>query len=106
MVPNFSRLPEQVRNFITACVANAKTVGTWSVCDMEGGKCFADTLLCISQNDDGSVEISDNYEQFFSTIYTYTAQGEWKVRRMYSEEAYRPYSYEKAMRDASVLYTG
>lgn len=99
-------LPEQVKSFVEALIANAKQVEGWDTCDLEGGKCFADTIPYVKKLDDGSVEVCDNYEKFFDGIFIYSAEGDWSLRFMYSDRLPELYSYEKAMADASIMFTG
>lgn len=106
-------LPNQVKDFVTALVANAKLNKEWAICDMEGGKCFADTIPYVKRQVDGSYQISDNYERFFDTIYVFTpnadathSPGEWSLRYGYSDIAPHSYTYEQAMADASIMFTG
>jgi len=105
MKANLGTLPEEVRNFVKALVENAKQVEDWAKPDMSEGRCFADTIAYVSRRDDGSVEVSDNYERFFDTIYIYQ-DGEWKTRRLYSEQEPKNYTYEQCMADASIMFTG
>lgn len=108
---NSAPLPEPVARFVAALRDNALKVEDWSTPDLKGGRCFADTVVHVSVKPDGSVTICDNYERFFSTIYTYTPDadspdGRWTTRRMYSDEPAAPYSFEEAMADASIMFTG
>jgi hypothetical protein len=62
--------------------------------------------------------VCDNYEKFFDTIYTFTPSkdspegnthspnGEWSIRWMYADREPETYSYEKAMADAQIMFTG
>jgi hypothetical protein len=100
-------LPEEVKTFVSALVANAKQVEGWDTCDMEGGRCFADTIPYVKTLDDGeSVQVCDNYERFFDTIYTYHPTQGWSIRWMYADREPESYSYEKAMADAQIMFTG
>lgn len=99
-------LPEQVKTFVAALVQNAKQVEEWAICDMEGGKCFADTIPYVKTLEDGSVQVCDNYEKFFDTIYTYHPTHGWSIRWMYADRAPKSYSYEMAMADANIMFTG
>ena|SRR5277367_80809 len=99
-------LPEQVTSFVTALIANAKQVEGWDGHDMEGGKSFAETIPYVKRLDDGSIQVCDNYERFFDTIYTHSPQGEWSVRWMYADRQAQAYSYEQAMSDANIMFTG
>ena len=93
---------KQVKEFVEAAKANARQV--WNQPD---DKEFVNELLHVHKQDDGSITISDNYEHFFDTIYRVTPDGEWSYRRMWSESSvWKPYSFAKAMNDASILYTG
>ncbi len=96
---DISDLPLQVRNFITAALDNARKVEGWD-------ESFIQQLLYVKVDRDGGVTISDNFERFFGSVYTYTYGGKWLIRSMYSEEGDREYSYDKAMADARILYTG
>jgi len=106
MKDKLAQAPDQVRQFVHALISNAKEVEGWEVCDMEDGKCFADTIAHIEHKEDGRWVVCDNYERFFSLIYTYTVAGEWTVRRMYGEGGEMPYSFAKCMADASIMFTG
>jgi hypothetical protein len=99
-------LPEQVKTFVDALVANAKQVEGWDECDLEGGKCFADTVVYVKRLEDGSIQVCDNYEKFFDTIYTHSPEGQWSIRWMYADREPQTYSYEQAMSDASIMFTG
>lgn len=113
MITDLSTLPEQVRTFVLAAIANAKEVEGWDICDMEGGKCFADTILYVKRLDDGRIEVSDNYEKFFDIIYTYTPSqdesmraGVWNIRWMFADRSPRTYTFEQCMSDARCMFTG
>jgi len=99
MKVDISTLPHQVRNFIQAVQENARKVPGWD-------ENFVQRLLCVEVDKDGGVTISDNFERFFSGIYTYTYGGKWLVRDMYGEGGDRPYSYAQAMGDAAIMFTG
>jgi hypothetical protein len=99
MGTDISTLPQQVRNFIAEVHINAKRVEEWD-------EDFIQSLLYVQVDKDGGVTISDNYERFFGTVYTYTYGGKWLVRSMYGEGGDREYSYDKVMADASIMYTG
>jgi len=92
---------EQVEKFVAAIKENATKV--WTEPD---DKDFIDGLVYVEKLEDGSVSISDNYERFFSIIYRVDANGNWYYRTMYSDMPEREYSFEKAMGDASIMYTG
>lgn len=62
-------------------------------------------LVCVEKKDDGSWVLCDNYERYFSTIYVYE-DGQWFVRQMYSDMPRKAYSFERAMQDAGMMYTG
>ncbi len=94
----FDKLPEQVQAFVVKLRANASTVEGWD-------DDFVSELLYIDRKEDGSITVSDNYEKFFSTIYTYTVEGTWMIRSMWGGGD-KPYSHEQAMSDASIMYTG
>lgn len=97
-VKNMSELPKQVQDFVRAAKKNAMKA-------FDNDKAFVSGLLYLGKYPDGTIEIADNYERFFSTMYFYTPDGKWETRRMYSESARRkPYTYEQAMQDASMLY--
>ncbi len=95
----FDKLPEQVQAFVVKLRANASTVEGWD-------DDFVSELLYIDRKEDGSITVSDNYEKFFSTIYTYTVEGKWMIRSMWGGGGDRLYSHEQAMSDASIMYTG
>lgn len=99
MSVDLNTLPEQVRNFVTAVQENAHKVEGWD-------EDFIGSLLYIHPDRDGGWVVSDNYERFFGSVYTYTYGGKWLVRSMYSEEGDREYTYDKAMGDARIMYTG
>lgn len=104
---DLATLPEPVRRFVEAIRDNALRVPSWDVPSLEGGKRFADTVVYVSAKDDGRITICDNYERFFPTIYTYTPSDDtWSIRHMYSEEPAEPYSFEQAMADAAIMFTG
>jgi hypothetical protein len=92
---------EQVQQFIAAVKKNGQEC--WNE---PGDETFVDSLLSVHKLDDGSVTISDNYERFFSSIYRVDVNGNWFIRDMFSDEGEKPYSFECAMSDASILYTG
>lgn len=94
-------IPEPVQKFIDAVKENAKQV--WNE---PGDDDFIDSLLYVDTKKDGSIVICDNYEKFFQTIYRIDTTGNWHVREMYSERSERMYSFEAAMVDASIMYTG
>lgn len=113
MKADLSTFPEQVRTFVQALIANAKEVEGWEVCDLEGGKCFADTIPYVKLLSDGRIQVCDNYEKFFDTIYTYTPSadeseraGKWEIRWMYADREPRSYTFEKCMADAHCMFTG
>lgn len=99
MSVDISTLPEQVRNFITAVQDNARQVEGWD-------EDFVQSLLYVNTDKDGGVTVSDNYERFFGSVYTYTYGGKWLIRSMYSEGGDRPYSYAQVMGDAAIMFTG
>lgn len=96
---DINTLPQQVRNFIQAVQENARKVEGWD-------DDFIARLLYVEVDKDGGVTISDNFERFFRTIYTYTYGGKWLVRDMYGEGGDRAYSYAQVMGDAAIMYTG
>lgn len=98
--PEFATLPEQVRNFCLAVIENAKGVRGWD-------EDFRNDLIYIECKENGDIEVTDNFERFFSTIYTYRpSEGKWYVRRMYSDSPLREYTFRQCMSDASMMYTG
>lgn len=105
-------LPGPVQRFLTALRENALQVEGWADMEFEGGKaCFADRIAYTKVKDDGTITICDNFERFFSTIFEYRPDpaepnGRWTIREMYSDEPARAYSFELAMADASILFTG
>jgi predicted porin len=91
----------QVKSFVEAILSNART--KWDSPDDEG---FVEKLLYIRQEGD-VIEVSDNFERFFDTIYQYNVVTDtWRLRYGYSDKPEKAYSYEKAMSDASIMYTG
>jgi hypothetical protein len=90
-----STLPEPVKAFLAAMIENGKKV--WA--PTETGFCFAEEIPYVAVNEDGSVEISDNFERFFNWTYAYSPTGEWTIDG-------KPYSYEEAMADAGMMFTG
>lgn len=91
----------QVKQFIEAVKKNAAEV--WNEPD---DKDFINSLLYVHSLPDGSTSISDNFEKFFPLIYRVDKDGNWFIRTMYSDTGERPYSFEKAMGDARIMYTG
>jgi hypothetical protein len=91
----------QVKQFIEAVKKNASEVWTET-----GDEEFLNSLLYVHSNPDGSTTISDNYERFFSTIYRVDMDGNWFVRKMYSDTGEKPYTFAQVMGDASMMYTG
>ena len=87
-------MPTEVKKFVDAVEANAKEA-----------EMSLSRLVHTKMKDDGSWQMSDNYERFWSLIYTYR-DGEWFVRDMHSERSEKPYTFAKAMSDASMMYTG
>jgi len=98
---DISNMPEPVKAFVAAVLANARQVWT-----DDADASFIEKLVHVDQREDGSVTICDNFEKFFSTIYRVAKDGSWTIRTMYSDEPERPYSFAKAMADAGILYTG
>ena len=98
-------MPDQVSSFVAALIANAKRIEGWEVCNLRDGKCFADTVVYVKRLTDGSWQVCDNYEKFFSAIYLYK-DGEWSIRHMYSELPAKPFDYYKCMLDADIMFTG
>lgn len=95
---------EQAKQFIAAVKENAAKC--W---DQPDDKDFIEKLLYVYEFPNGSVSISDNFEKFFSIMYRVDKDGNWFVRRMYSDEPAdqeKPYTFECAMSDASIMYTG
>lgn len=93
---------KQVQEFIKCAKENARKV--WNKPNDDE---FVNDLLYISEQDDGSTTISDNYEHFFDIIYRVTSDGEWSYRRALTESSeWKSYSFAKAMSDASIMYTG
>ena len=92
----------QVQKFVEAVKENARQ--SWTKPE---DKEFIDSLLHVFTQDDGSVTISDNYERFFDIIYVVRVDGSWSYRKMWSESGeLKSYSFEQAMSDASIMYTG
>lgn len=96
--PKFATLPEEVQLFVTALHENAKLAF--------GDKSFAESIAGVEMQDDGSIVVCDNYERFFSTMYTYYPDGRWTVRTMYSEQPEREYDFQRVMCDARIMHTG
>lgn len=109
---DLATLPEPVRRFVEALRENARRVPTWDVPSLEGSKCFADTIVYVYATADGRITICDNYERFFSTIYDFRPDpadpsgGTWSIRQAYSDEPGEPYTFEQAMADAAIMFTG
>jgi hypothetical protein len=108
-----NNLPDEVKAFVAAIRDNARKV--WNRVEDpdstdEENEEFVRTLLHITQLEDGSITVCDNYERFFSLVYRFQPRWKsWSVRSMYpsmSESEERPYTYDKCMGDASILYTG
>lgn len=106
-------LPAPVRRFVDALRENALKVDGWDVKELERGtKCMADIVIHVSVKSDGRITICDNFERFFSIIYDFTPDpgdpdgGRWQTREMYSSEPAQDYSYEQAMADAAIMFTG
>lgn len=98
---DISNMPEPVKAFVAAVLANARQVWTEAA-----DASFVEQLIYVGEHEDGSVTICDNFEKFFATIYRVAKDGSWTIRTMYSDEPERPYSFEKAMADAGIMYTG
>ena len=92
---------ESVKQFVEAVKVNARQV--WNE---PGDESFIDQLLYVHDLPDGSTSISDNFERFFSLVYRVDTAGNWYVRDIFSEMPERPYPFEYAMADASIMYTG
>jgi hypothetical protein len=92
---------EQASQFIEALKKNAASA--WTDPDDD---CILNALLYIQNVYDGSVCISDNFEKFFSYVYRVDAQGNWFIRDYNVDEPEKPYTFHKAMLDASIMYTG
>ena len=134
---DYTKAPEQVRRFVQALIDNAKSADEeWRKPDMAGGKCFAETIPYVSRESDGRIQVCDNYERLFGTVYTYyppgvgdgeckcaentehasqpclacqggsSSEGRWTTRQMYSDEGDKPYTFDKCMADASIMFTG
>jgi len=93
-------LPENPRKFIQAVWENARKVEEWDDDDWVKGLLYVKTL------EDGSVQVSDNFERFFDTIYTFRPDGTVGLRWGYSDRAPQEYDMERALSDASIMYTG
>lgn len=91
----------QAQQFIAAVKENARQV--WDGKDDEQ---FVERILSVRELPDGSTQIADNYETLFGSIYRVDMQGNWFIRNAYSEAGERPYSFDKAMADASIMFTG
>lgn len=93
-------IPKQVKEFVEAATANAKEA--WGEDNI-----IAKDVMFAERGEDGSWTVSDNYERFFSTIYRFDPKsGAWTIRTMYAGEPEKPYTFEKVMADASILFTG
>lgn len=106
-------LPNPVQRFLKALRENALKVEGWDVKDIDGDtKCMADDVIHVSVKPDGKVTICDNYERFFPIIYDYTPDpadpdgGRWQTREMYSDGSAQDYTFDKAMADAAIMFTG
>ena len=91
----------QANQLIEAIKENARQVWT-----EPEDKEFIEDLLYVKELPNGSTEVSDNFEKFFDIIYRVDKEGNWYIRRMYGERGEDPYTFEKAMADASIMYTG
>lgn len=105
--------PEPVKLFVEAMIANAKKVEGWDEPSLIHGsvETFADSVVYVKRLDDGNgnvtFEVMDNYERFFDRIYRYDpANNAWQVRWCYSEREPIAYTFERAMLDASIMFTG
>lgn len=93
-------VPRQVRKVAKAMRKNAREA--WGADDP-----IANDVVHVSQQDDGRWTIADNYERFFSTIYIYEKTSQtWTIRTMYAGDEERPYDLERALSDASIMFTG
>jgi hypothetical protein len=92
---------KQVQEFVAAIKENGRKC--WNEPEDES---FINQLVHVHPESDGSITICDNFERFFSSIYRVDRQGNWYIRTMFSGEPEREYSFEKAMSDASIMYTG
>lgn len=86
--------PKEVLALEAAIEANARSAGL-----------ELPAFVSVNKEDDGSWVLCDNYERYFLTMYVYE-DGQWFVRQMYSDTPRKPYSFERAMQDASMMYTG
>jgi hypothetical protein len=94
-------IPKPVRDLRDAILANARKA--WGEDDIVA----QDIAFVFSSPTGDRWEISDNYERFFSTIYYYYPQTDtWTTRKMYSDDEEQPYTFEKAMADARIMFTG
>lgn len=92
--------PKEVLEFVRAMKANA--IEAWGESDP-----IAKDVVHVEELTSGDWQVSDNYERFFSTIYTFNpAVREWTTRTMYSEGAERLYTHDKCMADAACMFTG
>lgn len=94
-----NELNDNARKFIQAVKENAKQVEDWD-------EDFISHLLYVRKLEDGSIQVSDNFEKFFDTIYTFRVDGTVGLRWGYSDRQPEEYSIEQAMGDASIMYTG
>jgi len=58
----------------------------------------------LSRDDDGSYSISDNYER--SSLILEYRNGQWTIRRMYSEAAPKRIDFEDALGNARLMFHG
>ena len=94
-------IPEKVLKLKKAIIANAKKA--WGDDDIVA----QDIAFVFYHRRHGKWEVSDNYERFFSTIYAYYPETDtWTTRTMFGEDEEKPYTFEKAMADARIMFTG
>lgn len=92
--------PEEVQKLEDAINAN------WISSFEEGDAPSNDAVHVSFHEEDNSWTICDNYERFFDQIFIYR-DGKWSYRLMFAEtDREYEYSFEKAMHDASIVYTG
>jgi hypothetical protein len=97
--------PEQVRLFCVAMYENAKECDRYARKDYERSIDIADSRVCLEHTDDDCWTICDNYERA-PFIYVVHPDGSWKIHEMYGDEPEKDYTFEQAMADAAIMFTG
>lgn len=96
---NPAAMPAQVRQLKETIEANERKSSK------ENGEDPLPDPVDVHRHSDGSWAVSDNYERFFNTVFVYR-DGQWFTRTLWGDGGEKPYSFEKAMADASMMYTG